>query len=130
MTFYQLLPVLAVLGFLIFVGMVLTRQRRASPWGLAGLSGAFLAFSIFVISRDGIVEVWLNHTQNAWGNQVWIDLLMAVALGTALLVPRARALGMNIPVWIFLICATASIALYAMAARVIYLERRRSDMPN
>jgi hypothetical protein len=50
--------------------------------------------------------------------------LLAVGVALAMLVPKARALGMNVPGWCLLVVATGSIGLLAMLARVSFLSSR------
>ncbi len=57
------------------------------------------------------------------GGQVWWDLLIAITIGLFLIAPRARAQGMNLPLWTVFVVATASIGLLAMAARLFWLEQ-------
>ncbi len=111
----------ATVGYLVFT---LSGPRRPVWQAPAALSAVFLLFSLLTIAREGVAAVWWNHTQNLWGNQVWFDLLLAVAIGWTLILPRAREMGMRLPVWLLLVCATASIGMLAMLARLIYLERR------
>ncbi|UYV17534.1 hypothetical protein KVF90_13670 [Porphyrobacter sp. ULC335] len=93
---------------------------------LAGaLSAGFAAFTAVTIAAEGVLPVVLNHTSNLWGVQVWYDLLFSLSVAVFLILPRARAAGMNIPLWIFLILATASIGLLAMCARLFWLEQPR-----
>jgi len=90
----------------------------------AVLSGAFAGFTAVTIYQDGVMPVWTNHTSNLWGTQVWWDLLFAVGLCLFLIVPRARAAGMNLPLWTLFVISTASIGLLAMAARLFWLENQ------
>ena len=76
------------------------------------------------IARDGVMPVWVNHTSNLWGIQVWWDLLFALGIACFFVVPRARAQGMAVPLWLLFVAATASIGLLAMVARLFWLERR------
>ena len=71
--------------------------------------------------------VWLNHTSNLWGVQVWWDLLFALGVAVFLVLPRARAQGMKVPLWILFVVATASIGLLAMVARLFWLESRTTS---
>ncbi|PKP63066.1 MAG: hypothetical protein CVT87_04755, partial [Alphaproteobacteria bacterium HGW-Alphaproteobacteria-9] len=52
------------------------------------------------------------------------DLLISLTIALFLIVPRARAAGMNVPLWTLFIVATASIGLAAMCARLFWLERQ------
>jgi len=125
MTTLQVVPVLAYagcVGTIIAIGIgasVSDRWRWLIP---AVLGVAFLLFSLFQVSQDGIVQFWINHTTDLTGNQVWLDLIMAVTIGFYLLAPRARAVGMPLLPWGVAVFATACIALLPMLARVIWLE--------
>jgi len=120
---YPILPIAALVLFLLT-----TVREGFSPshgWRFAALvCAAFLAWSLYTVAAEGPLGFWPNHTQNAWGNQVWFDLLIAIAIGWTLLLPRARAVGMTIWPWLALICATGCIGLAAMFARCRYLETR------
>jgi hypothetical protein len=112
---------------LIAIGWVLARRDPVgSPALAAALCGGFAAFSGVTIWAEGLMPVLINHTSNLWGVQVWWDLLIALTIALFLIAPRARAQGMNVPLWTLAILATASIALLAMAARLFWLERAAS----
>jgi hypothetical protein len=76
-----------------------------------------------------VFPVVLNHTSNLWGVQVWWDLLFSLGVAFFFVVPRARAQGMNLPLWTALVLATASIGLLAMIARLFWLEQAASGGP-
>lgn len=120
---YPILPIAALMLFLLT-----TVREGLSPsrgWHFAALvCAAFLAWSLYTVAAEGPLGFWPNHTVNAWGNQVWFDLLIAIAIGWSLLLPRARVAGMRIWLWLALICATGCIGLAAMFARCRYLENR------
>ncbi|MCZ8136279.1 MAG: hypothetical protein O9266_08240 [Porphyrobacter sp.] len=100
--------------------------RPAAPGNAvlaAILSAGFAGFTAITIATEGVFPVILNHTSNLWGVQVWWDLLFSLGIAYVLILPRARAQGMNLPLWTVLILATASIALLAMCARLFWLER-------
>ena len=102
--------------------------NRLSPRDRAAvLSALFGVFSIVTLWQEGLIAVYTNHSQNLWGNQVWFDLLFAVAMSWTLLLPYARRHSMRILPWMIFVFATASIGLLAMAARVLYIEARRSE---
>ena len=103
-----------------------TREATGSSVLATVLFVLFLGYSGFTIAREGILPVWENHTTNLWGVQVWWDLLFAVGITSFFIVPRARAQGMNIPLWILFVATTASIGLLAMVARLFWLEKRGS----
>ncbi len=121
------LPLLAAAFFLlvsvliVFKPAMLQKQVWLFP---AALSVVFAAFSLHAVSFDGILGFWTEHTRNAWGNQIWFDLLFAIGIGWYFAVPKARALGMRPVLWLFFILCTGSIGLLAMVARLLYLETR------
>ncbi len=119
-----------------FIGLVLTlaaigtfvfgRPKSGNASLAAWLCGAFLSFSLVTIWQEGVAQVWINHTRNLWGVQVWWDLLFAIAIALFLIAPRARAAGMNVTLWTLLVVATASIGLLAMCARLFWLEGQQA----
>lgn len=124
---YAVLPIVAIL---LFIGVTLmlagpSAPARAGGWLVpAAFAVAFLGWSLFTVGMEGPLGFWPNHTANAWGNQVWFDLLLAIGTAWALLLPRARAVGMRPLPWLVLIVASGSIGLLAMVARCLYLENR------
>ncbi|XUU59822.1 hypothetical protein ACRAQ6_09600 [Erythrobacter sp. HA6-11] len=123
MSSYEILALSGlVITMLALVKIVLSKQRIGSYLLAAMLSGGFGAFSVVTVYREGLLTVWTNHTQNLWGVQVWWDLLFAVAIAFFFIAPRARQVGMSIPLWALLVASTASIALLAMIARLFWLE--------
>jgi len=117
-------------AILLAVGWVLARRDTiGSPALAAALAGGFAAYSGVTIWAEGLMRVLVNHTSNLWGVQVWWDLLISVTVALFLIAPRARAAGMNLPVWTALILATASIGLLAMCARLFWLERTVAAKP-
>lgn len=127
MTLTSVIPALAAAAALL-AGLVLatfdpTRLRGA--WVVpAAASLLFAAFSAVAVALEGPVGFWPVHTANLWGNQVWIDLLIAALVGFAALAPTARTLRMRPLSWLLLTLATGSIGLLAMAARVLFLRER------
>lgn len=128
MTMLQFLPVIVYLGAIILVVAIAT-GRTASPlfrWGCPALLGAlFAVFSLITLQQEGLLQFWLNHTTSLAGNQVWFDLVMAIAIGFYLIAPRAKAVGMPLLPWGIAVVATACVALLPMLARVIWLEQRK-----
>jgi hypothetical protein len=127
MNFVTLAPAVAVATV---VAYMLAARPAARPGPLAWvtpalLSAAFLAFSGVTIAREGVFGFWANHTASLWGNQVWFDLLIAVALGWTLLLPRLRAAGLRPAPWLAFVVLTASIGLLALLSRLLWLEARR-----
>lgn len=129
MSLVEVLPWAAALG-LVLTLVVLTRSSAPpSPdaWKLpAALSLAFLAWSLAAIVVEGPTGFWPEHTRNMWGNQIWFDLLLGVGTAWALLLPRARAVGMQPWLWLALTLASGSIGLLATVARLLWLEARRT----
>jgi hypothetical protein len=124
MTFTTLAPGLAAVAFLAAMLAVLA-GRVKGDWRLtAALAAAFLAFSLWTVAAEGPVGFWTVHSASLWGNQVWFDLLLAIATASALLLPRLRACGMAPAPWLALVAATGCIGLLAALARVHYLEAR------
>ena len=129
MAMTTLLPVLAAVAFVAMavIVAVTTDPTRPNVWPLpAALSAAFLVFSLCTVVTEGPVGFWVEHTRNLWGNQIWLDLLLAVGLGWTVLVPEARRLGVRPLPWLALILCTGSIGFSAMLARVLYLKGRRA----
>lgn len=124
-----LTPLLALFagGFiavLIAIAVLVRQGRKVGSAALAAaLCGGFAAYTAGTIYSDGLLPILANQSTNMWGVQVWWDLLIAITLGLFLIAPRARAQGMNLPLWTVLVVATASIGLLAMAARLFWLEQ-------
>ena len=108
----------------IVIYIIASRRQTGSVALAAALCALFAAYSALTIQQEGMLQVVENHRMNFWGIQVWYDLLIAVSLALFFIVPRARAVGMNIPLWALFVALTASIALLAMVARLFWLERQ------
>lgn len=121
------IPALAAAAFLL-TGVALAAvdaSRLRGAWvAPAAASLVFAAFSLVTIALEGPLGFWPIHTHDLWGNQVWIDLLLAALVGFAALAPTARALGMRPLPWFLAVAASGSIGLLALAARVLYLRER------
>lgn len=127
MTMLEILPVLAYAAVICVILLIATGHKAvpALRWALPTAAAlAFFIYSFFTVTQGGILPFWVNHTTNLAGNQFWFDLLMAVAISFYLIVPRARAVGMNVLPWAVAVVATACIALLPMLARMIWLEQR------
>jgi hypothetical protein len=124
-----LTPFLALtLGGLVFgVAAIITIFLRPGAPGNALLAGAlsagFAAFTAVTIASEGVLPVIANHSSNLWGVQVWWDLLFSLSIGYFFALPRAKAAGMNLPLWTMFVLTTASIGLLAMIARLFWLEQ-------
>ena len=121
------LEILAIAGVVAAVAVILyiiTNDVRTGNIPLAlALFGGFSGYTAVTIAREGVMPLWLNHTNNLWGIQVWWDLLLSVGIALFFIAPRARKVGMSIAPWALFVAATASIGLLAMVARVFWLER-------
>ena len=123
---YQTLPAVALVGFLAAGVIILFRRGETTMRGgwiaPAALALLFLGWSSFTVLREGPLGFWPEHVRDAWGNQIWFDLLLSIGIGFALLVPRARTVGMRpVPWFIFILC-TGSVGLLAMLARFMFLS--------
>jgi hypothetical protein len=128
----QILPPLAYVAAIAAILMAAT-GRRPSPalrWGTpAGIGVLFVAFSLWTVAEEGLVQFWINHTTTLAGVQVWFDLALAVVIAFVLIAPRARAAGMPLLPWGIAVAASACIALLFMLARLIWLEERATRRP-
>lgn len=125
MSVYEILALAGVAAALAGAIYILTNKDPVeSPILAAALSAGFAAYTIGTIMTEGVSLVWTNHTTNMWGVQVWWDLLICVVVALFFVAPRARKVGMNLPLWTFFVAATASIGLLAMVSRLFWLERR------
>ena len=125
-------PLAALAAIIVFLVWQTARGREVGrhAWVLpALLSAAFLVFSLYTIAQEGIWPVIENHSQNLWGNQVWFDLLIGLGISWAVMLPRARALGMLPWPWLLAVIVTANIAMLAMLARVLFLDARARSKP-
>ena len=129
MPIYHMLPLLAAGAFILAGVQAIVRAGLASSrqaWIIpATLALIFLAWSLNAVLREGPLGFWSEHVRNAWGNQIWFDLLLGVGTGFALLAARARRVGMSLLPWFVAIVCTGSVGLLAMASRYLYLDARR-----
>jgi hypothetical protein len=129
MTLFEILPLAAAVVFAIVTlttlfGAHSTQGNWKRP---AIIFAAFLAFSLYAVFTEGILGFWPNHTQDAWGNQVWFDLLIAIGIAWILILPRARAQNMKLPLWLVFIMCSGCIGVLAMLARLYVLESRGTE---
>lgn len=124
-TIHSLAALLAAGLFLVVVAARSLHPTARVPWRLPAIASLlFLAFSVHAITAEGFLGFWTEHVRNAWGNQIWFDLLLAAAVGFAALVPRARRVGMSPWPWALALVLTGSVGLLAMFARLLDLEDR------
>ena len=97
MSVVSLVPVASGALFIIYGLRVLTSQGHTKNlWVLpAAASFSFLMFSLYAVVQEGPLGFWTEHTRNLWGNQIWLDLLLAASIGWFLIVPQAKSLGMR-----------------------------------
>jgi hypothetical protein len=130
MTLLQFLPILvyAATVVTIFASAARTGHSRPGLWRFPAIVGAaFAVFSVVTVMQEGLIQFWLNHSTTWTGNQVWFDLLFAVAMCFALMLPRGREVGMRPWPWAIAVVATACIALLPMLARLLWLEERQGQ---
>ena len=124
MTTLETLFLLGAAGSLPATLTLALRGRVQERWWIAALLAVgFIAFSAVPIMQEGYLGFLPNHTQNLWGTQVWYDLVICVVVAMVFIVPRAKAAGMLVPLWVLAVGLTASIALLPMVARLFWLER-------
>ena len=132
MPLYEIMPVVALLLCVAF--LVYTVWASSSPglWPFpALLSLGFALWTFHAVSVEGLTGFWAEHVRNAWSNQIWFDLLIGLATAWTLLLPRARAAGMPVLLWLLIILCTGGIGLMAMVARCLFLEgRMKHGTPN
>ena len=81
MTPYVILFLAGLVGVLAALAHILTaRAETGNPLLAALLAAGFGFFTAVTIARDGVMPVWVNHTSNLWGIQVWWDLLFALGI--------------------------------------------------
>lgn len=127
MTLFELGPILGVLAFLVYNVHRLGATGEVGPrsWVLpAVVAVAFLAFSLVTVAAEGLVGIWENHSRDFWGNQVWLDLLIAISMAFTFMAPEARRLGMRPGPWLAATCLTGCIGLLAMLSRMLWLKAR------
>jgi hypothetical protein len=110
-------------GLIALLYILIAKPVTGNPIVPAMLSAGFFAYTAVQIWQNGIVMFWTNHTANLTGIQVWWDLVMCLMIALLFVAPRARKMGMNVPLWALFVGTTASIGLLAMVARLFWLER-------
>ncbi|MEO1221592.1 MAG: hypothetical protein AAFY42_09640 [Pseudomonadota bacterium] len=98
------------------------RPTQGSPLVAAVLAGLFAGYTGVQIAQEGVIEFFINHSEDMTGIQVWWDLVMSVIIAFFFILPRAQKQNMNILPWALLVFGTASIGLLAMCARLFWLE--------
>lgn len=132
MTYTSIISLAAVVGLVIYMVYMTARNHanRKSLWVFpAGLSLLFLAYSVQTVVTEGLTGFWVEHTSSLWGTQIWVDLLIAIGIGWYFAVPKAKALGMNVMLWVLVILASGCIGFLAMVSRIFYLEGKATAQP-
>ena len=125
MTNLEILFLLGIAGSApIIMYLAFSRSLIQSAAAAAFLAAAFWGFSLVAMGREGIYGFFVNHSQNLLGTQVWYDLIICLVTALVFVVPRARAAGMNVPLWVIACGLTASLGLLPMVARLFWLEAR------
>lgn len=121
---------IATIAVLTFIGFTIVQAVRSGPPGpntwMAPLAASlgFFTFSAVTIATEGPVGFWTEHVRDLWGNQIWIDLLLAALISWSFLVPRLRRLGLSPWPWLLLVYASGSVGLLAVWAKILYAESR------
>ncbi len=114
----------AAAGLLVVLYLAINKGERGNSLVAAMLFGGFAAFTAVAIWFEGPLGFIPVATGSLLGVQVWYDLVMATGIALFFILPRARAADMNVIPWIIFVGLTASIGLFAMAARLFWLERQ------
>lgn len=126
MNLTAILPAVALAATVaLSVGLLSARRPRQGAWILPLVAAvAFAAFSVVTIMQEGPTGFWPNHSEDLWGNQVWIDLLVGIVISWSFLVAEGRRRGMRTLPWLLLIFASGNIGVLAMLARLLFLRER------
>jgi hypothetical protein len=93
----------------------------------ATASVAFFLFSAWVVATDGPLGFAAEHTRNAWGAQIGLDLANSLLVALIFAVPAARRHRVRAWPWVLLTCGTGSVGLFALLARVAHAEYARAE---
>ncbi len=86
--------------------------------------GAFTGFTAVTVYAEGPIGFIAFQSQSLWGVQVFYDLIIAVGIALAFIIPRARAKGMMVAPWVILCGLIGCVGLAAMATRLLWLEKQ------
>lgn len=120
MDIFDVMPFVGAAGFLAFVGWRLLGTGAGSWKVPAVIAILFLSWSLFAVISAGPFGFWIESSRNVWGNQIWFDLLMAIGLALAFLVPEARRVGVQPLPWVVMTVLTGSLGLFVFAAIVLH----------
>ena len=122
-------PALGAVAFVVFaLGVVL---RSGTPMKNAWIAPAslcigFALWTAHAVLSEGLFGFWSEHIRNAWGHQIWFDLLLALGICWFTIAPRAKSLGMRLRPWLLFVICTGSVGMLALLARVLYLQEQTS----
>jgi hypothetical protein len=91
---------------------------------------AFLLFTVWVVMTEGPLGFLAEHSRNAWGAQIGIDLFNSLMVALVLAVPIARRQRVRAWPWVVLTCATGSIGIFAFMARIAYVRYAHEGSPS
>lgn len=111
-----------VLVALTVISLTWQGEKRLAWWVPLLASLLFLAYTVVTVMQEGPMAVLTAISASWWSNQIWMDLLLAVAIGWVLILPRARALGMQPWPWLVLVFCSGSIGFLLMLSRLLYLQ--------
>jgi uncharacterized BrkB/YihY/UPF0761 family membrane protein len=129
MALTSVLPFITGVLLIAFIFQSINRSEKINMIWIfpATLSFLFLLLSITAVINEGPFGFWTEHTRNFWGNQIWVDLLLAAGIGWYFILPRAKNQNMNLIFWGTLIIATGCIGFTAMVSRLLYLEENSKE---
>jgi ABC-type thiamin/hydroxymethylpyrimidine transport system permease subunit len=129
MTLFDIAAFVGAIPLVLLVAIIALRPIDEKPKGVwvipAIICVLFFGWSVFAIVTEGPMGFWTEHTRNAWGNQIWFDLVIGILTAWFFIVPRARAAGMKPLAWMVIILGTGCIGLSAMVTRLFFLEEKR-----
>lgn len=124
MTSFEILFLAGAVAALLATATIALAKRPLDHAALAAaVLGGFAGLSAVTVWAEGPIGFLANHSANLWGVQVWYDLIIALSVALVLAAPRARAVGMRVPLYVLATGLTGSIGLLAMIARLFWLER-------
>jgi hypothetical protein len=114
----------AVIALIVVVYLALARPARDSASLAAAVLGGFVGFTAVAIWAEGPLGFLNVHIAGLWGVQVWYDLVISLAVALLFVAPRARAVGVRVPLYALATGLLGSIGLLALVARTFWLETR------
>lgn len=117
----------AALGFVGFNATlaVLPVAQRRGAWRVPLVACVLFALgSAATIALEGPLGFYPAHSQSAWANQIWLDLLLASTVAFTTVSARLRRVGGTPLAWLPLVALTGSVGLLLMFSRVLFLEER------